>query len=738
MKGKAIISIAMIVAVLASAGGAVSGEFFTADDCPDCPQATLPSPCGTFAGIRRSCSPFFDSEPSLKVLTCLYNYDCGKGHNPDSGMIKMGAYLSPDRGLDADKALSDFKLARKECLEYCESPGTEKLRDKNDGDDREFVYISKDDFSGGPCYRYEVRGYLLYRENYLIYVNANAEYKDQKERYCEPVGDSYVCKFVDPTDTTHLSDANDAIIRFNALAKCAKSVIDKKCGEGLSRVDVVQIPKHVVKDVEARFITYAYDSKGRIIPTTDLAYEWHIDSTTNPVATSSQILDYEFDTTGPHSVYCKVTYGDQEEGGNLEVDVEDFKIEFKSSPFSPMKGETADVEFKVNTPALVSFDRVIIPKKYYSTWFLNGEIDIDEEITVIEADQWYSVLVWDGRIENGRPAINGEYMVELEAKPLPWWFSEDKTCQVQVYDDPGKFVSIEREHIKKRPHPAHKSGEVKGYVKWLGGEEGVYVVKIGKIGASTLVAALTGGLSFLESCIVGTIAGQYLDWGDDLCVEYVALYEYKLEKVHWYPYVTDGGTKYGPIQNWIPILMREDVTITSQFSGTQVTKQEKREKVGVPLLMSGLHQYIDQNTIKKEEDPKYTYSIDKKGNVTRHRGTWHDISNANLYGKDTLQGKKYRERVLNTYKRRTQLPPVAQSTRQSEIVKAAGLCYGSESIYDFSPLSAPSESYASAQSQPSEFTDSFSDYETDADGDGLYDTLTYWPGWMLALLETTS
>jgi hypothetical protein len=296
-----------------------------------------------------------------------------------------------------------------------------------------------------------------------------------------------------------------------------------------------------------------------------------------------------------------------------------------------------------------------------------------------------------------------------------------------VYDEPGKFVSIERDHITRRPNPAYKSGEVKGYVKWLGGEKGVYVVKTVKIGASTLTAYLTGGLSFLKSCIVGTIAGQYLDWGDDWYVEYDALYEYKLEKVHWYPYVTDRGTKYGPFQSWIALLMREDVTRTLSFSGTQMREQEKSESYGVPLFMRGPLQYINQSTIKKMHDPKYTYSINKEEKITYHPGTWHDISNAELYDKNTPKGKKYRENVLNVFKRITNLP-VAMGVQQSESMTAAGLGYGSETIYDFRPISTLGKSHISAQSQPSEFTDSFSDHGTDTNGDGLYDTLTILAG----------
>ena len=263
-KGKAIIGIAMIVAVLASAVGAVSGEFFNADDCPECPDARLSSPRGSFGLHIGNYNPVFASEPFLKVLSCLYNYNFGRAENPDSGVIKIGAYISPDRGLDADKALSDFNYARENCLEYCESsPGTEKLRDKNDGDDREFVYISKDDmFCCGPCYRYDVRGYLLYREKYLIYVYANAEYKDQRERYCEPVGDNYLCYSVKPDDKTHLLDDNDAIKRFDALAECAKRVIDKKCGDKEDGA-IIKPDNTSCKDfyVDSKDFDLAYDNK---------------------------------------------------------------------------------------------------------------------------------------------------------------------------------------------------------------------------------------------------------------------------------------------------------------------------------------------------------------------------------------------------------------------------------------------------------------------------------------------
>ena len=549
MKGKAIICIAMIVAVLASAVGIVSGELFNVDDCPECPNAALPLPCGSFGLSIGNYNPVFASEPSLKVLSCLYNYNYGRADNPDSGVIKIGAYLSPDHGLDADKALSDFKLARKECLEYCESPGTEKLRDKNDGDDREFVYISKDDmFCCGPCYRYEVGGYLLYRENYLIYVKANAEYKDQKERYCEPVGDSYACKYVDPDDKTHLSDANDAIIRFDALAECAKRVIDKKCGEGLSRVEIEQVPKHVVKDVSARFIVYAYDSNNQIISTSDLTYEWYIDADDNQMATSTQTLDYTFDTLGSHKVSCRVTYGVEKNLGKLDVKVEPFRIDFKPpTKFSPMAGENAVVEFRVNTLARVCFDRVVIRKAYYPKWYFDDYVDIDKEMTV-DPDQWYKVEIWDGRINNGRPAINGPYTVKLRAKLHSWWFFEDKTCKVLVYDDPGKFVSIESVH---RPLQSRGKSLAQGYAR-LGecGEWSVMITKVlGSLGAGVVVtwyipATWPPVAGFIIGSVIVGCGMEVVTFSD---LAYTARYDYWSETISLSPCVTDIDKKYGPI-----------------------------------------------------------------------------------------------------------------------------------------------------------------------------------------------
>ncbi|MCK4824893.1 hypothetical protein KA005_54580, partial [bacterium] len=103
------------------------------------------------------------------------------------------------------------------------------------------------------------------------------------------------------------------------------------------------------------------------------------------------------------------------------------------------------------------------------------------------------------------------------------------------------------------------------------------------------------------------------------------------------------------------------------------------------------------------------------------------ISNAQLYDKNTPQGKKYRENVLNAFKRLTNVP-VAKGMQHSVTRKAASLGYGSETIHDFCLLSILSASHASAQSYPAKFSGAFSDYGIDTDEDGLYDTLTVLAG----------
>jgi hypothetical protein len=184
--------------------------------------------------------------------------------------------------------------------------------------------------------------------------------------------------------------------------------------EKLFRVEIEQVPKHVVKDVPAKFIAHAYEKKE--IPPGDLTYEWYIDSADNLVGTDRS-LENAFDALGSHKVYCRVTYYGEYKWRKLDVNVEPFTIEFKpSTKFSPMADESAVVEFQVNTLAMVCFDRVVIRKVYYPRWYFDDYVDIDKEKTV-EPDQWYRVKIWDGRINNGRPAINGLYLVELRAKP---------------------------------------------------------------------------------------------------------------------------------------------------------------------------------------------------------------------------------------------------------------------------------------------------------------------------------
>jgi hypothetical protein len=496
---------------------------------------------------------------------------------------------------------------------------------------------------------------------------------------------------------------------------------------GLSRVEIDQIPKHVVKDVSARFTVCAYDSSNQIIPISDLTYECYIDSTDNQVATSTQTLDYTFiqtldytfETLGSHRVYCKVTYGTEDKFGKLDVNVEPFTIEFKPpTKFSPMAGESAVVEFKVNTLAKVCVDDVVIPKAYYPTWLCNDKVDIDKEVTVVDPDQWYGVTIWDGRINNGQPAINGLYTVELRAKPLSWFFSEDKNCKILVYDDPGKFVSIERQHLPRVPSGFHKSGKVTGYAKWAGGESGGWVFEpishtVGLIGAY-LASSMAPWKGYLAGYALAKAVEKAI-----LPIEYTVIYDYKLERIRWFSYVIDRGKKYGPFIKMIPSCYREDLTRTVTFEGTWKTEEEKAEFVGCPWLAEGLYQYIDPKSIVEKKDPLYKSSS----------GTWRDISNAQLYDKNTPQGKKYREKLLKIFKRLSPKNlPVANGMQHLEIMRAPSLGYSSETTPDFSRLSILSASHASAQSYPAKFSDAFSDYGIGTDENELYDTLTVLAG----------
>jgi parallel beta-helix repeat protein len=493
----------------------------------------------------------------------------------------------------------------------------------------------------------------------------------------------------------------------------------------LARVEVKQIPKHVVKDVEAKFIAYAYDSKGEIIPTTKLAYEWCIDSPANQVATSSQSLNYEFDTKGEHWVYCKVTYGDQEEWGNLEVDVEDFKIEFKSSPFSPMKGETADVEFKVNTPARVYFDWVVIPKRDYPYRLLDEQIYPQEKDKMAwEADHWYKVTVWDGRRGNGKPALNGKCTVQMKVRPEPWSLALDKTCKVEVKDDPAELVGIER----LRYNPAFNvwtSGTFSGHAEWIGGKQGKWVIHAAKTGVGVvLIGYVTGGLSCFVGLVLNTLVGESLDQAAGMTIKFYGRNDDWSEGVVFLPYVTDNGKRYGPVPNWRVILMRTYQIKRLIFTGTNpalaqmVEKRDTVETLHTPDLM----RYIVPSTIKLVPEPEYTVHISRDGTQKRESGYLRDISGAAMYGENTAQGWEYRKNVLKAYKLTS--VPLAKTGQHLESLTATGRGYVSEPIYDFSPLPPPSEDYTRAQSRSAEFSGSFSDCGTDSDADGLYNTLT--------------
>ena len=497
----------------------------------------------------------------------------------------------------------------------------------------------------------------------------------------------------------------------------------------LAEVEIEQVPKHVVEDVPARFTAHAKDSKGREIPpSSDLTYEWYIDE--DQVGTSSQTLDYEFDDIKDYWAKCKVTYDGQEKEGKRKVKVEDFKIEFKSPvKFSPMRGEETWVEFKVNTKAEVSFDEVIIPKKYYPSWYGGEEIDINKLVMAPEADQWYKVdKLWNGRISNGRPAINGVYTVKLKAKPVEWYFFRDKTCTVEVYDNPTKVVSIESVHT---PLQSRGYSLTQGYAHL--GERGEWNVAITKVlftlgaGGATAVWLATWPIS---TFLIGSVAvGCGLELGTFFDLAYTARYDYWSESIWLSPCVTDIDKKYGPIPGYRVIKIRDYVFRTVSFTGSTVAQMtEKRDEVGTCWATQGPAKYVDPSTIKEVKVPECRCFTRATGVRRCDPGILHEIKDAQIYGKDTAKGIEYRVLVLKGYKRSKWVNVLPESRQQIEGMTTAGSGYSSEPIYEFSRLSPPSENYASAQSQAAEFSGSFSDYRTDTNGDGLYNTLTILAG----------
>jgi hypothetical protein len=247
MRSKAIMGIAIVVVVLASAVGVVSGVSFNAEDCPTCLDSEL-RPYNSYFG-------YIDYDYTKKALCCGYN----DGTTTQVGMygrtfgeIKIWPYDQ-----DAEKAASRFEQMRNYDLTDLEVQKDEKINILSNNDS-EFVYI---EYIGVCiiCYDYSVSGCFLYRENYVIGVDMRAKSKNEEARCCKPhVGGSMLCIF----DGYDLTAQNDVKTRFNALVECAKSLIDKKCGEKDDEA-IIKPDNTSCKDfdVDAKDFDLAYDNK---------------------------------------------------------------------------------------------------------------------------------------------------------------------------------------------------------------------------------------------------------------------------------------------------------------------------------------------------------------------------------------------------------------------------------------------------------------------------------------------
>ncbi len=208
-KSEAIAGIALIMLASIMAGttavGATSEGPLSTGDCPICPDSRM-----ELYSSFRAWALVCDYRNSVDINNC--------------GNIAIWPY---DSAGDAQKRFKDMRTYKKE-LNDCEI-----LREEDD----EIVVIINQNKVSDPNYHYSVSGVFLdicSEKSYITEVRVKTATKDKI--------------------TT--------IRWFNALAECAKRVVDKKCGEKLSRVEIEQVPKHVVKDVSANFTVYAYDSRG--------------------------------------------------------------------------------------------------------------------------------------------------------------------------------------------------------------------------------------------------------------------------------------------------------------------------------------------------------------------------------------------------------------------------------------------------------------------------------------------
>jgi hypothetical protein len=207
-KSEAIAGIALIMLASIMAGttavGATSEGPLSADDCPICPDSRMEL-YSSFRALALVC----DYRNSVDINNC--------------GNIAIWPY---DNAGDAQKRFEDMRTYEKELKDY------EILRETND----EIVVINRDKVSDSN-YHYSVSGVFLdicSEKSYITQVRVNTVTKDK----------------------------NIAIKRFDALAKCAKSVVDKKCGVK-DDVPIIKPDNTSCKDfyVDPKDFDLAYDNK---------------------------------------------------------------------------------------------------------------------------------------------------------------------------------------------------------------------------------------------------------------------------------------------------------------------------------------------------------------------------------------------------------------------------------------------------------------------------------------------
>ncbi|MBE9592018.1 MAG: hypothetical protein IMF19_00915, partial [Proteobacteria bacterium] len=186
-----IVMMAIVVAFITVGITAVEAtveEPFSIEDCPNCPNSGM---------------ELYYRDYSLWILHCDYHNVVDSKDN--SGTMHIFAFTN------ADDTESRFKRMRNDDLKTAERHYSNKYKILRNTEN-EFVWLHTSPGIISPDEIYFIIGYFLYDEkNRMTKVNIRAAIKDEKI----------------------------AIRRFNALAECAKSVIDKKCGEKKEKIDLV-------------------------------------------------------------------------------------------------------------------------------------------------------------------------------------------------------------------------------------------------------------------------------------------------------------------------------------------------------------------------------------------------------------------------------------------------------------------------------------------------------------------